>query len=464
MTLLPSVACALVILRVAFTAAGSMSRRRVQQAASRDTCPADQDLRPILDNALRLPLPQLLNRMLKQSSGQADSYPLQLVVLDDDADDTIVLQDGSSWKPYREVDEVKAAGEYVGGLPAVKALSPEADDNSAIDTARAPVLPVLEKDLQEDVFEVEDAIDRAGVDAGARELGDFETDRKSVPQNPQQVPTTPVTDAAIQSRPDLARVLRDMGPETAEGCEQKPSRALLPDLPQDVTKPGSAQLLPETQRTPQNEGNDCGRQESQAETALMASQLGSTSWGGADLPGPLQKDASSEFQVSKVSSDVDDVEESSSLVVNRACSPEAGVIVIADSQSKLEDGTGGTSHVEQKHGHRKPLAETKLPMHFSRASTSSAQSGASALRARLAAAVSQLSQTEPSQSLVSAGTQTAANGSAAPWYLFHGDRQKQAAAALSAFFVLLYFYMCYALVAWAKEFYEVDIREDLDFL
>lgn len=63
---------------------------------------------------------------------------------------------------------------------------------------------------------------------------------------------------------------------------------------------------------------------------------------------------------------------------------------------------------------------------------------------------------------VSVGTQTTAVRG--PWYTFQGDRLRQVAAVVSAVFVLIYFYMCYSLVSWARDFYETDVRYDLEFL
>ncbi|CAN8027975.1 unnamed protein product [Ixodes persulcatus] len=451
MTGLPSVVCTVaILLRVAFTAAGGMSRRRVQKTASRDTCPrAGEGLRTGLDKALHLPLPQLLNRMLKESSGQADSGPLQLVVLDDDADDTVVLEDGTAWKPYREVDEVKAAGEYVGILPETKAISPDADDNAAIDTAqaRSPVLPVLERDLQADVFEVDDAIDKAG-SPGARELGDFET------RSPQHVATSPPKDVAITPKPDLGRSLQDGRSEAV--CEQKSAKTSLPDVRsrlQDGTASVPPKSLSEIPEVTQNEENTF-------EAVPTKPQLEDVSSSDvAVLLGPLQKDISSKSRIQKaISSDEEDTEQVSNLDVIRACSPDAGTLVNAKSRS--EDSM---SHIDDKLEYRKPFvdASVKLP-----AVSTSVKSDDPALRARSAVTIkSQLLQTEQwGYEVSSVGTQTASDGTPTAWYTFHGDRQKQVAAALSAFFVLLYFYLCYALVAWAKEFYETDIREDLDFL
>ncbi|CAN8010257.1 unnamed protein product [Ixodes pacificus] len=387
--------------------------------------------------------------MLKESSGQADSGPLQLVMLDDDADDTVVLEDGTAWKPYREVGEVKAAGEYVGILPESKALSPDADDNAAIDTARArsPVLPALERDLQADVFKVDDAIDKAG-SPGARELGDFETG------SPQHVATSPPKVAAITPRPDLRRSLQDGRSEAV--CGQKSAKTSLPDVRsrlQDGTASVPPKSLSEIPKVAQNEENTF-------EAVPTKSQLEDVSSSDvADLLGPLQKDISLKSRIEKaISSDVEDTEQVSNLAVIRACSPDAGTLVNAKSRS--EDSM---NHIEDKLEHRKLFADVsvKLP-----AVSISVKLDDPALRARSAVTVkSQLLQTEQwGYEVSSVGTQTASDGTAAAWYTFHGDRQKQVAAALSAFFVLLYLYLCYALVAWAKEFYETDLREDLDFL
>lgn len=96
------VACAAtILLRVALTAAGGMSQHRLQ--ADRET-PSERRPEDV-ENTLRMPLPQLLSRKLKNSL-QLRMDPVQLI-FDDDADDAIVLNDGSVWKPYQEIHEVR---------------------------------------------------------------------------------------------------------------------------------------------------------------------------------------------------------------------------------------------------------------------------------------------------------------------------------------------------------------------
>lgn len=117
----PSLLACTILLRLALTAAVGMSRRRLQQSSSaRD----DEDGVAAAVAPAPLLLPELLGRMLKDAAAADDQGAFR-------------LDDGSVWKPLRDTDQVKAAGEHVGDLPEVKS------ELGAIDVAAA----VIENEL-----------------------------------------------------------------------------------------------------------------------------------------------------------------------------------------------------------------------------------------------------------------------------------------------------------------------------
>lgn len=112
----PSLLACTIALRLALAAAVGMSRRRLQQSSSA----RDDEDGVAASPPGPLHLPELLGRMLKDAAAAEDEGAFR-------------LDDGSVWKPLRETDQVRAAGEHVGDLPEVK------NELGAIDRAASAI-------------------------------------------------------------------------------------------------------------------------------------------------------------------------------------------------------------------------------------------------------------------------------------------------------------------------------------
>ncbi|XP_049514291.1 uncharacterized protein LOC119434132 [Dermacentor silvarum] len=129
----PSLVCTVaVLLRVGIAAAGVMSRRRVHQQQSGSSGAPARHHDDVVEDSAAAPaaaaaaepvmlLPELVGRLLNEAAARVD-------------DEAIRLDDGVVWKPLREPDQVKAAGEHVSGLPEVK------NELQSIDEAAAAAL------------------------------------------------------------------------------------------------------------------------------------------------------------------------------------------------------------------------------------------------------------------------------------------------------------------------------------
>nr|XP_050023065.1 uncharacterized protein LOC126517397 [Dermacentor andersoni] len=122
----PSLVCTVaVLLRVGIAAAGVMSRRRVhqQQSGSSPSGAARHHDDVVEDGAAAadpvMLLPELVGRLLNEAAARVD-------------DEAVRLDDGVVWKPLREPDQVKAAGEHVSGLPEVKNELRSIDEAAAV--------------------------------------------------------------------------------------------------------------------------------------------------------------------------------------------------------------------------------------------------------------------------------------------------------------------------------------------
>ncbi|XP_065311816.2 uncharacterized protein [Dermacentor albipictus] len=120
----PSLVCTVaVLLRVGIAAAGVMSRRRVhQQQSGSSPSGAARHHDDVVDDGAADPvmlLPELVGRLLNEAAARVD-------------DEAVRLDDGVVWKPLREPDQVKAAGEHVSGLPEVKHELRSIDEAAAV--------------------------------------------------------------------------------------------------------------------------------------------------------------------------------------------------------------------------------------------------------------------------------------------------------------------------------------------
>lgn len=122
-----------VLLRVGVVAAaGVMSRRRVlQQSAGSSSVAAAAAVRHhedvVEDADPAMLLPELVGHLLNEAAARVD-----------DQAEAIRLDDGVVWKPLREPDQVKAAGEHVSALPELKNEPPHVEAAAAAENDVIP--------------------------------------------------------------------------------------------------------------------------------------------------------------------------------------------------------------------------------------------------------------------------------------------------------------------------------------
>lgn len=342
-----------IVLRLALAAAVGMSRRRLQQSSSA----RDDEDGVAASPPGSLHLPELLGRMLKDAAAAEDEGAFR-------------LDDGSVWKPLRESDQVRAAGERVGDLPEVK------NELGAIDRAAS----AIENELVHR---------QSTLDGEHRLIGAV---NEGVGYIPMAVDPSDLPAGAVQ------------GTE-ASGHNK-----------------GLARPRSQTSLSPAAKG---GNYKELERPNLVPSQ--------ARLEQKTEADDRKNSGPSAIPAEVDMLEPTGASESNSKSTQTVTVAADASAQTKAEEPE---SKLEAK-----PSVDRSV------------QTSRKASRDRQ-------SQTTGAV-LMSMGTQTDID--AAPWYLFRTSVQKKKlAAAISVFFILVYFVLCYGVFAWVRDFYEVELIEEFE--
>lgn len=367
MVVWPPLACTLaILLRLALTAAVGMSRRRLQQSSS-----AHDDEDGVAAAAAAAPpllLPELLGRMLNDAAAAEDEGAFR-------------LDDGSVWKPLRETDQVKAAGEHVGDLPDVKS------ELGAIEGAAA----AIENEL---------AHRQSALGGESPRVGAINEDVGHIPEsvNPSKLRADAAqgTDASSNNE-DLVRPLNPVASE------------LRADSAQEIGDGSNYEELdrPDFSRSQEGLEEKTDEADAQRDSGLPANLANAAKKSEVDMLEPSQASESDSKSTQTVTAAAD-----------------------ASAQTKAVEPES------------KPIAKER-----------SVQTSRKASRDRHSQTATPV--------LMSMGTQTDID--AAPWYLFRTSVQKKRlAAAISVFFILLYFVLCYGVFAWAREFYEGEFLEEFE--
>lgn len=362
MVVWPPLACTLaILLRLALTAAVGMSRRRLQQSSSAHD---DEDGVAVAAAPAAAPpllLPELLGRMLNDAAAAEDEGAFR-------------LDDGSVWKPLRETDQVKAAGEHVGDLPDVKS------ELGAIEGAAA----AIENEL---------AHRQSALDGETPRVGAVTEDGGYIPES--------VNPSELRADAALAR------PRSQTSLKASELRA---DAAQDIGDGSNYEELdrPSLARSQKGMEDKTGEAEAQKDSGL---------------PTNLANNAAKKSEVDMLQPSAASESDSKS----------------TQTVTAAADASAQTKAVEPE---LKPAAKDRSVQTSRKASRDK--------HAQTAAPV-----------LMSIGTQTDID--AAPWYLFRTSVQKKRlAAAISVFFILFYFVLCYGVFAWAREFYEGEFLEEFE--
>lgn len=402
----PSLVCTVaVLLRVGIAAAGVMSRRRVHQQQSGSSGAPARHHDDVVEDSAAAPaaaaaaepvmlLPELVGRLLNEAAARVD-------------DEAIRLDDGVVWKPLREPDQVKAAGEHVSGLPEVK------NELQSIDEAAAAAA------LENDVFP-----SRFQSSAVGSRLRQQAAEKRA-----------PIETAALAPPEDreLARTGADMAQNHASGSSNSGGKDA-------ANRPGT----PKSRRIPQEPPNHNKADAASKDASLTANHAreeeqdvvvvanGNKRKGGDDALAGAPIEVGSKATMTETL-DVADAG------VQADASPAEARLPSDAQQSKTTAEP------------RKRVATTvDREMQTSTSKKSSTRE--------------RYSQTLPTTpTLYSMATQTDVQD--APWYLCRSSAQKKKLAVIiSAVFVLVYFILCYGLVNAAREMYAEHVFEELDFL
>lgn len=399
----PSLVCTVaVLLRVGIAAAGVMSRRRVHQQQSGSSGAPARHHDDVVEDSAAAPaaaaaaepvmlLPELVGRLLNEAAARVD-------------DEAIRLDDGVVWKPLREPDQVKAAGEHVSGLPEVK------NELQSIDEAAAAA---LENDVFPSRFQssaVGSRLRQQAAEKGA-----------------------PIETAALAPPEDreLARTGADMAQNNASGSSNSGGKDA-------ANRPGT----PKSRRIPQDPPNHNKADAASKDASLSANR------------------AREEEQDVVVADDNkrkggDDALYGALEVGSKATMTETLDVADAGVQA---DASPAEARLPSDAQQSKTTAEPRKRV----ATTVDREMQTST--SKKSSTRERYSQTLPTTpTLYSMATQTDVQD--APWYLCRSSAQKKKLAVIiSAVFVLVYFILCYGLVNAAREMYAEHVFEELDFL